>query len=228
MRASVLLTLALSALAAPLAAQTIESPIRYIEDTQAVGFYAGHVWTQQPKPALGPRSAPIVGAQYDVRLSGPLHLEAGLGLILSEREVFARPDTLDPFSPVPSIGVVSAPIGLAEAGLRFQLTGARTWHDLAPYVVGSLGVVANLKNREEIERDARDTERFRFGPGLAVGAGMGTEWFLTRRLTLNAEVRDRLWRFDIAEGFSENLSRPKERSDWTHNVGVTLGGRLHF
>lgn len=236
MRRTPLFALVLAALlgsAHAAGAQQIPSPIRYVETTQSLGFFAGYLLTD-PGIALdtinrdvefGPRSAPVVGARYTVRFGGPVSGEASLGFSPTERKVFAPVSETDR-TPVELDRTESVPLLIGEAGIRFHLTGPRTWHGLAPFVVGSAGVVADLDGSGHTEDDGvPETARFGFGPSLAVGAAIGTDWFPTRRLSLRAEVRDHLWRISAPEGFR---APRQEISEWTHNVAFTLGAALHF
>jgi hypothetical protein len=208
-----------------LLAQQIPSPYRFIEETQSAGAFAGYLWTNSDALDLGPRPAPIVGLRYSIRLSGPVAGEASLGFMPSERTVFTNAATSGDTTEVvlQEVGVTNMRILLAEAGLRFSLTGARTWNGLAPYVIGAGGVVADLAGQESVELD--EDERFDFGPGFAVGLGAGTEWFVGQRFSLRAEIRDQIWRISIPSGLR---ATGQDEARWTNNFGVTLGAALHF
>lgn len=208
-----------------LPAQQIPSPYRFIEETQSAGAFGGYLWTTNEAPDLGPRSAPMVGLRYSIRLSGPVAGELSLGFAPSERTVFTNVAASGDTTAVvlQEAGVTDMSILLAEAGLRFSLTGARTWNGLAPYVIGAGGIVADLAGRESVELD--DDERFDFGPGLAVALGAGTEWFVGQRFSLRAEVRDQIWRLSIPSGLR---AATDEETRWTNNFGFTVGAALHF
>lgn len=218
-----------------LEAQQIPSPFRYIEETQSAGFFAGYLWTNPAEEPtgdggivmeLGPRSAPIFGARYNIRFGGPFTGEASLGFIPSERTVYARDTTAaTQVPPVEEVGTTGMAILLAEAGVRFHLTGPRTWNGLAPFVVGTGGLVGDLSRTPAAEAGVPPEERFRFGPGFAVALGMGTDWFPTRRLSVRAEARNQLWRVTAPAGLRPE---PRENTQWTHNIGVSLGAALHF
>ncbi len=210
------------------AQERITSPYRYIEENHSVGAFAGYLWTQSLDPDLGPQPAPLFGIRYSIRLGGPVSGEAALGMIPAERTVFAARgvDPQDPTRTVPEAqGTANMPLLLAEAGVRLSITGPRTWHGLAPYLVATGGLVADLVRGTALDEEVPEDERFRFGPGFAVGAGVGTEWFVTRRFSLRGEVRDQIWRIAIPGGLTET---GQQVNQWTNNLGLSLGAALHF
>lgn len=214
--------------ASALEAQRITSPYRYVEESQSAGAFAGYLRTQSLDPDLGPQAAPIFGLRYNIRLGGPVAGEAALGFIPSERTIFAPggADPRDPTRTIPiEVGTATMPLLLAEAGLRLNLTGPRTWNSLMPYLIATGGVVADLGGQTGQDEEVPEAARFDFGPGFAVGLGGGTEWFLTRRFSLRAEVRDQIWRVTIPAGLADGGTRDNR---WTNNLGLSLGAALHF
>lgn len=211
----------------PAAAQQITSPYRFIETSHSVGAYLGYLWAGSVDPDAGPQSAPLFGVQYHGRLNGGLLGEAMLSFAPSRRTIFAnQPDPEDPSRLVPvAQEEVGAPLLLAEGALRFHITGPRTWNGLAPFVLGGIGVALNLAGSDPLEEDAAAADRFDFGPALAVGVGLGTDYFLSDRLSLNLEVRDRLWRIVVPPGLSDT---GLEESNWKNNPSISIGAAVHF
>lgn len=217
------------------AAQTVPSPYEYIEPTQSVGAFAGWLWAEQSvalsdttSVGLGPASAPLVGVRYQLRATGPLSVEAALAVSPSERPL-ARAQFVDDSLRVvgEDLGVsVPATLVMADAGLRFHLTGARTWRGLAPFVAGSAGIIADVRGTFDEEEEIEEDERFRFGPSFAVGAALGTDWFPTRTISLRIEGQGRLWRMTTPAGFFARSAR--QRSEWNPVAGITVGGAIHF
>jgi opacity protein-like surface antigen len=218
------------------AAQTIPSPFRRIETTQSVHVFGGYLvpdrnvsLTDSTSVPFGPEAAPVFGVRYQVRASGPLSVEGSFAISPTQRRLFA-PEYLNDSTRIEpeDLGVdVPALVAMGDIGLRFHLTGPRTWNGLAPFVVGMGGLVGDLAGghpaEEEAEIDA--TERFRLGPGFAVGAGLGTDWFPTQNVSLRLELTGRLWRMNTPEGFS--IART-ERGEWNPVGGLTVGGAFHF
>lgn len=213
-------------------AQQIPSPYEYIERTQSLGGFVGYVRTStslevtdSTDAEFGPRSAPLFGLRYGMRFSGPLSGEASLGFMPTDRKLYAGASATDSVDAVPveTGETTGAALLIGDANLRFHLTGPRTWRGLAPFVVGSGGIVVDVAGTGDAEKEIPETLRFDFGPTFAVGAGVGTDWFPSDRLSLRVELFDKLWNIDAPAGF-----RSRARSAWKHNLGATIGAALHF
>jgi hypothetical protein len=216
--------LLLSAVATELAAQTIQSPYRHVETSHSVSVFGGFLTTDAGRLDLGPRSARLLGARYSIRLTGPIAGEVTLAFGGSERTVYA-PAVVDGEFMLDPLGDADVLMMLGEGGFRFHLTGPRTWHGLAPYGVGTVGLVTDLRRSDPREAAQLPEERFEFGPGFAAGIGLGSDLFLTERFSLRADVRDHLWRLTYPVGLSGTGERENE---WRHNFGFTFGGSIHF
>jgi hypothetical protein len=235
-RTALLLALALAASVRAVAAQTIPSPYRHIEQTQSVGVFGGYMFsdpdiglTDSTSLPIGPRSGPLFGARYQVRASGPLSVEGSIGVNLTDRRLFGVVTRADS-----SIGdavdletTVPATLLMADVGLRFHLTGARTWNGLAPFVVGTGGLAADMRGTFEEEEDVRDEALYRLGPSFAVGAGLGTDWFPASNASIRIEAGARLMRMETPNAFLGNDPNA-ERSEWNPAVSISVGGAFHF
>lgn len=228
--------LALLALGAGAAqAQTVPSPFRYIETKSSVELMGGYLFTD-PELALddsttaefGPQSAPMITLRYSRRLGGPVSGNVGFSFLPSERRVYSAVEGQDSvFLGIIDTGeTVSAPIAMLEAGIRFHITGDRTYRGIAPYLMGTGGLAAELGGAAGAEKDLPDDERFDFGPAFAVGAGAGVDWFLSPRLSLRSELSYRIWRLSVPRGFGSN--RNAQIDEWNGNAGVSVGAAFHF
>lgn len=209
----------------PAGAQSIPSPYEYIETSQSAGAWVGYLNTSTGRSGIGPEPAPILGTRYTIRLTGPLSGAAGIGMIPTRRTVFERVTVSADSIELDPIGEADLLLLMAEAGLRFTLTGQRTWNGLAPYAEGTLGIIGNARGRPEFEDELEPAQQVSFGPSFALGMGAGTDWFLTERFSLRAEVRNYLWRLSTPEGLTQTRTRAAE---WTNNFGITFGAALHF
>ncbi|HEX6369336.1 MAG TPA: hypothetical protein VF006_10415 [Longimicrobium sp.] len=233
-RTVLLLALALAAGARATAAQTIPSPYDYIEETQATGLFVGYLFTDpdvsitdSTSLPMAPASGPVLGFRYQVRAAGPLTIDGSIGLSPTDRQLFGTEvDSDSSFTGVVDLETtVPATLLMADLGLRFYVAGPRTWNGLAPFVVGTGGLVGDIRGTFAEEQDISDRALFRFGPSFAVGLGLGTDWFPVPNASLRVEAMGRLWRVSTPEGF---LAPTDERSEWNPAVGITVGGALHF
>jgi len=72
----------------------------------------------------------------------------------------------------------------SQFGITFllNLTGGKTWHNLAPYVGGGLGV-------SSASRVPADTSGWNYGRRVYLAPTIGARYFLTRSIFLRAEAR---------------------------------------
>jgi hypothetical protein len=234
-RTVLLLALALTAGARATAAQTIPSPYDYIENTQSAGVFVGYLFADpdvglpdSTTLPLAPQSGPVFGVRYQIRAAGPLHIDASLGISPTERKLFAAEFDEDSVfvGPVDLETTLPATVVMADVGLRFLLTGPRTWNGLAPFVVGTGGIAADIRGTFKEEVEINERALFRFGPTFAVGAGLGTDWFPVPNASLRVEAMGRLWRVSTPSAFLE--LQTDERSEWNPVLGITVGGAIHF
>jgi hypothetical protein len=234
-RTALLLALALSAGARAAAAQTITSPYQHIDKTQSTGLFAGYLFsdvdvslTDSTSLPLAPASGPVFGLRYQVRAAGPLSIEGSIGISPTDRRLFAAEvDEDSAFTGVVDLETtVPATVLMADIGLRFFVTGPRTWNGLAPFVVATGGLAGDIRGTFAEEAEISDEALFRFGPAFAVGAGLGTDWFPVPSASLRIEATGRLWRVETPTGFLQ--LRPAERSECNPSLGITVGGALHF
>jgi hypothetical protein len=231
-----LFVLAVLPLAArPAGAQGITSHIRYVEQAQRIGPFAGWVFTNPDLTlndtttvALGPRSAPIFGLRYEIRASGPLSVAASAGFIPSKRKVFLA-EAVNDSAEIRAIDTgrkANVGILLVEGGVTFHLTGPRTYRNLAPFVGARAGYARQITGRDSAESTVPAAERYRFGPAFAVGATAGTDYFLARSLSVRLELNGRLWRESAPAGF--RATGQSKVSEWNNASSVQLGAALHF
>jgi opacity protein-like surface antigen len=228
--------LAVLALAArPAAAQGIQSPIRYVDPAQRIGAFAGWVFTNpdltlndSTTVELGPQSAPIFGVGYQLRVSGPISLVAQAGYIPSKRKVFLA-EAVNDSAAIRAVDTgreANVGILLLESGILFHLTGPRTYHNLAPFVGARVGYARQIAGRDSAESTVPASERYRFGPAFAVGAQLGTDFFVANNLSLRLELNGRLWRMSAPAGF--RATGQTKLSEWNNASSAQIGAALHF
>lgn len=217
------------------AQERIDTSYDWIEHGRRLTLFGGYISAGRGDLDIGPGSTSVFGARFRTRVSSPLSLEIGFGLGTSERFVIdPRLDT----GPAP-IDTVDANWVLIEGGFHIALTGARTLHQMQPYVVLTGGV---LKGRGEVVSDSmRAVEdvrfQYRIGTASVFTAGFGLEWIPTDKIGLGVELRDHLWRLKAPNGFFDldvlqkieelDLEAPSE-SEWTHNIEFSASLSYYF
>lgn len=204
----------------------LDSPYRFLDTSQGTGLFAGYLATSEGSIGLGPTSAAIFGGRYGIRVSGPFVVEAELGYIPSSRAVL---DTVPSDTAIISLGETDMPLLLARAALRFNLTGARTWHRLQPFAMFGVGIARDLAGESSLDEDLPENVRFDFGTSFAADFGAGIEWFVSRRTTLRIDARNLLWRLETPEAFligERGATLPD--TEWTQNFFVSAGISIQF
>lgn len=215
---------AASLVAARVEAQTIPSPYRHIESPHAVSVLGGYLSTDRGEMGIGVASGPLFGLQYTGRFAGPVAGVVRLWGMSTERAVLSR-DVSDAEAEPVVADETSSMLAGGEVGLRLLVTGPRTWYSLAPFVELTGGMLAVAGSRTELESELPADQVIDYGPTFAVGAALGTDWFLTDRISVNVAGRGLLWRLTVPEGLT---SDGREDSEWTRNFGVTVGAAFHF
>lgn len=230
------IVLAILVLAAGAAsAQSVPSPFRYIERQSSVEILGGYLFTDATieidslrSAEFGARSAPMVTARFNRRFGGPLSGNLGLTFVASDRKVISAAEGQDSVfvGPLETGETVSAPILMLEGGLRFHITGDRTFRGFAPFVAATGGIATEVGGRAGAERELPKDERFDFGPAFAVGGAAGLDVFLSQRMSLRTELSYRIWRLGVPEGFA--TARNADIDVWKGNAGVSVGAAFHF
>jgi hypothetical protein len=204
-------------------AQEIRSPYRFVDESNSGGAYAGYFFGAPGEYGVGPQASPIFGIRYTTRVSGPLVGDLNLSFAPTEREVI-RMDT-NAGETVATGTMVRMNLLFIEGGMRFHLTGPRTWNGLAPYVTVSGGMATNLAGQPAVHAEIPEDQRFRFGQNFTVGPGFGTDFFLSDRFSLRFEARDHILRMRVPAGLTGTQNA---QAIWTNNFAVSLGAALHF
>jgi hypothetical protein len=184
--------------ASPLEGQGAVSPYRFLEGKHDVGFFLNQVPGNRGVMELGPGDGLMMGARYGIELSGPFALEFSGFLLPTDREVRIPNESEES---IESFGQTDVLVGGLDGRIRFTLTGARTWHGLAPFVTAGGGFAVNLKGATEEESELPDELRFKFGPTFLGVASLGTRWVVTDRLHLRVEAGSYLWKLGTPRSF---------------------------
>lgn len=223
-----MLAFALAVLAQPAQAQRIDSPYRFLEHGQFGSVWGGYVWPSEGRLAAGPEPAPIFGVAYALRVSGPFALNVEAGYVPSKRmvrdTVFDEADGM--FAP---LGEVDISVVTAMANLRVNVTGARTWHSLQPFVLVGAGLALDVASGSDIDAELQSNQRFDFGTSFAGQLGAGVDWFPSSRMSIRVDARDMFWKLPVPDAFrltEQGAAFPG--SDWEQNFALAVGLSIHF
>jgi opacity protein-like surface antigen len=118
---------------------------------------------------------------------------------------------------------------LADASLRFDLTGPRTWHRIQPYVVIGAGGVFVTSYAETGEEDLPENLelRVRFQKGFTGHVGGGLEIHVSDHLTVRVDARDTLWKLQLPIDFL-TTGRVIDNEQWVQTAHLGLGLNFRF
>lgn len=217
-----------SAVAAPARAQVgyppDRSPYFDLEFRQELTPFAGYFFASEDPARVAPRSGPMVGARYDVRIGGPAQLTVRAVRVFSERT------PIDPTKPVGqrALGSQSWPLYAGDLSLSINLTGQKSFHRLVPVVNGGIGIASDFRGDEDIGG-------YSFGTSFAFLFGGGIRWVPGGRFQLRLDVGDYLYQvqypdsYTVATETSPAVLKPSQgRSSWQHNAAITLGASYLF
>jgi len=207
--------------------QRIQSPYRFMGTKQALTPFAGYLATGKGSLDLGPASGTIFGMRYSIAISGPFALEAALSYFSQTRAVH---DTIPGDTMRATIGEADFRTLLATAGLRFNLTGPRTWHGVQPYVSFGLGVGFDFTDPAEVEADLPADLRFDFGTSFMGLLGGGADLTLSERWALSLDARNLLWKLKTPTAFLQQgeQARLLPGDEWAQNLSLSAGLVFRF
>jgi hypothetical protein len=214
----------------PLAAQVghspESSPYQDIRFAKFVSLLYGDIGGDGGKVGVGPHHGQSYGARFDIRLSGPL--QAGLSFAQADLERLV----IDADAPVATRvkGPVGQQLTLLELALQWNITGRKTWHRLAPYVTGAIGVATSTDTPS-------DTSGYSFGTKVYLSPGIGFRLFLSDRIHLRAEARQLFWKLSYPSSYfqapaADTTAAPVlsggSHSQWTGGRELRVGLGIGF
>jgi hypothetical protein len=204
--------------------QTIPSPYTFIDQRQDAGLYAGYMSAATGRFGYGPSGGLALGARYGIQLSGPLSLEANVGIVNGKRDVISpsRPENDR------SVGKADVRVVSGDARLKLSATGARAWNGLQPFLTFGGGVVWDAMGKAAADELVDADEVFSFGPSFLGIAGVGARWFATSRYALRTDATFSLWKLHTPGGFGDAQLgfTSVATSEWAR--GLTITGSLFF
>ena len=211
-------------LATPLAAQVghvpQRSPYTDLEFRQEATVFGGYYNAGDDRVGVAPRSGPMFGVRYDLRLAGPASLTSKLAYVQAQRT------GIDPRRPAGDRIVqndASWPIYMMDVGISLNLTGQRSYRRLVPFVNGAIGVASDLKG-------GADVGAWKFGTPFAFSLGAGIKWVPAGNVQARIDVSDQLYQIKYPNSYyvtasdgTSVLALRDAKNDWTSNLGLTFG-----
>ena len=201
------------------------SPYIDLEYRQEATVFGGYYQAGTDRVGVAPKSGPLFGVRYDLRLGGPAALTTKFGYVSSQRNV------IDPRRPADQRIVqadASWPIYFADVGISVNLTGQRSYRRIVPFVNGGLGLATDFKG-------GADVGAWRFGTPFALSLGGGLKWVPAGNLQVRADISDQLYQikypnsyFAAASDGTRVLELDDPKNDWTSNLGFTIGVSYRF
>jgi hypothetical protein len=210
--------------AAPLGAQVgyppAESPFRDLEFRQEATLFTGYFTAGADPVGIAPRSGPVFGARYEVRIGGPAQFTGRVARVWSQRTV------IDPEQPAETREIGERDLGLyiVDAGLSFNLTGQKSWHGFVPLVTAGIGIATDFQI-------SRDVGGYRMGTPFALSAGGGLRWVPQGPYQARLDAVTSWYQIRYPESyFSGSIDpvRTGSQSVWTRNIAITIGASYQF
>lgn len=219
-------TLLLAPTAGAVEAQRIPSPFRFAEKRQEAGPFTGVSSVDAGRFGFGPNGGLHLGGRWAINLSGPLGFEAVAGVISGSRDVI-NPARVEGDR---KVGEADVLLGTLDGRLRFTLTGDRTWHGLAPFIIAGGGIVFDMAGSDPADDELEDQDRFDLGTGFLGTLGGGLRLSVTERIALRGDGVFSLWKLSTPPGFSdpERGFEAVEEGQWVNGFHLTLSTVILF
>jgi opacity protein-like surface antigen len=195
------------------------SPYRDIRFGHAISFGAAMWSGSGGEVEVGPGDGTTFGLRYDLRISQPVSISAGVSRGDFDRVV------LDPEALPADREAVPATesLNLVDVGLLFTITGAKTWHGLAPY----LGAAAGLA----IAGNPDDDSGYEFGNKVTFAPLVGTRFFVGENFFARLELRGTFWKLSYPTSFLTSPTVNEDdailpggpESEWVVNPSIQVG-----
>jgi len=215
--------LAPATLSAQVGHDPARSPYRPIGARTNLSLVGGYLGGSGGKLGIGPSDGFLVGARYEMRLTGP----TDASLTISRGQF----DRLIPNPNAPADSQITGPVSqsviFVDAALQILLTGDKTWNRLAPYLGASLGLGFG-------SGVPADSSGFRYATKFLTGPLLGVRLYPGGGLTFRVEGRLTFWRLRYPSGFFANPARAptdppllnpdvESDTDWTAHPTVLIG-----
>ena len=212
--------------AVPAAAQTIPSPFRFIDTRQEAGLFAGgNFFVGNGQYGIGPKESPYAGARYGITIGGPFSLDGVVTYAPSARDVKDPGESGE----LVTVGEADMQLLTADARIKFNFMGPRTWHRIAPFLLAGAGITFDLSGTQAADELLLPEDRYDFGTSFSGLLGAGFRWFPTTRILFRTDLTLQLWQQDIPPGYAtRELLIDAPESEWIQAWGISVGVAYNF
>lgn len=201
------------------------SPYVDLRRTSGAVFQTGWLGGDGGRLNVGHANGPTYTLGFEIPVSGPMTFVSHVSYALTKRFV------INPFrdDSVRTTGPFDDDMLLIDVGLRFNITGQKTWNGFAAYVSGAVGMAASTGSPP-------DSGSYRFGKRLTLTPGAGVRFYASRRLSVLADARVIAWRLhyppDYFRAVSPDgipvLTGDDPDVDWTIHPWISIGLGWNF
>ncbi|MGH7592560.1 MAG: hypothetical protein ACRELE_01705 [Gemmatimonadales bacterium] len=187
------------ALAAQVGYPPSHSPYHELQQGTFVEATGGRVLGTGGLLQLGPRNGYSEGLRLVVRGKNTLQFSFGGWTAGTRRSVINAQDSVA----TRDKGLNPQRLIAGEIGVQLNLTGGKTWNDLAPYAGVSFGLVHGQGG------PPTDTSGYAFGNKIFFAPTIGTRLFAGQRLYLKVDLRALFWKLTYPGSYSlEPVKQP--------------------
>lgn len=168
------------------------SPYRDIPRGSYFVFTAGSLGGSGGKIGVAPHNGTTYGVQFNLLANKPL--QVGFGLLYADAERLVRNPTRAPATR--TTGPFTQDVVFADIALQFNLTGGKSWHRVAPFIGGAVGLAFAGSIPE-------DSTGFKMGTKGYIAPMIGTRVVLSERLHLQVDARALFWQAKYPPAYRE-------------------------
>jgi hypothetical protein len=199
------------------------SPFHDIRPGAGVVLLSGRLVGDRGLAGAGPSDALTFSVRYELPMGRAtlFHFTASY----AQGDRFILNPEVDTSSADQKTGPVDTDLLLTELGVELRLSGAKTWHGLAPYMGVTSGFAFDLHSPGDTTQSG-----YRFGTKMLLGASGGLRWHAARRFTVQVDGRALMWRLKYPVSFrgpapdgSRLVPLDRKLTDWTVHPWVSLG-----
>jgi hypothetical protein len=200
-----------TALSAQVGHSPQSSPYREVIYSTSLTPFASYLSGDGGTLQIGPHDGMMYGVRLDHRLSTIISLGLNFETGTLQRLIV---DADDPVG-ARTKGPVDQSLTMVEAIIQWNITGRKTWHGLAPYFGGTIGVVWAGDT-------PADTSGFDFGTRVGLAPVFGVRIFPSQRVNFRVEIRQLFWQLKYPNSY---FQEPADDPGTINDPHAVLAGR---